>query len=188
MANLPLAFAEILIGGIVATAGITGDSFGNIIKGEITRKPLDGASSSGSSGGSASSHASGGGSGATAGSSKTVVGSVTTAELRQVAAGFGWDGAQISDWMQVISKESGGNPNATNSSSTAAYGIGQFFAGNQNRLPQAQQLALNKQKYYSYGGDPNTVIGQLLGMANYIKDRYGDPAGALQHEANYGNY
>lgn len=44
MANLPLAFAEILIGGILATAGITGDTFSNIIKGDITKIPLAGAS------------------------------------------------------------------------------------------------------------------------------------------------
>ena len=49
MANLPLAFAEILIGGIFATAGITGDTFSNIIKGEITKHPLAGSSSVASS-------------------------------------------------------------------------------------------------------------------------------------------
>ena len=45
MSNLPLAFAEILIGGIFATAGITGETFSNIIKGEITPQPLAGSSS-----------------------------------------------------------------------------------------------------------------------------------------------
>lgn len=49
MANLPLAFAEILVGGIVATAGITGDTFSNIIKGDITKIPLAGAASAASS-------------------------------------------------------------------------------------------------------------------------------------------
>lgn len=60
MSNLPLAFAEILIGGIFATAGITGESFSNIIKGEIALQPLAGSSSS-SGGGGGSSGPSGGG-------------------------------------------------------------------------------------------------------------------------------
>lgn len=50
MSNLPLAFAEILIGGIFATAGVTGNSFSDIIKGEISPQPLAGASTSTSDG------------------------------------------------------------------------------------------------------------------------------------------
>ena len=103
---------------------------------------------------------------------------------------MGWDSQEIKDWAGVIAAESGGNPAATNSSSTAAYGIGQFFAPAPNNqvLPRAQQIAANKEKYRTYGGNPNTVIGQLTAMANYIKDRYGTPAKALAHENTAGNY
>lgn len=81
MANLPLAFAEVLIGGILATAGVTGDSFSNIIKGDITKIPLAGSSGSSSV---PTGVASGTGAGAGAGSSPSlgsstgkVTGSVT---------------------------------------------------------------------------------------------------------------
>lgn len=71
MSNLPLAFAEILIGGIFATAGITGESFSNIIKGEIALQPLAGSSSSSSGGGGGgSSGPSGGASSASSAGSK----------------------------------------------------------------------------------------------------------------------
>lgn len=72
MSNLPLAFAEILIGGIIATAGVTGDSFSNIIKGEITKHPLDGSSTSSTSSSSSSSSSGGPGGGVVSGAPVSV--------------------------------------------------------------------------------------------------------------------
>lgn len=43
MANLPLAFAELLAGGLLLTAGLTGDPIEDIIAGEIKVKPFSGA-------------------------------------------------------------------------------------------------------------------------------------------------
>lgn len=169
MANLPLAFAEVLIGGVILTAGVTGKSPSEVIQGEIS-----GPSGSGSGSGTRTT---------SAGSTSTVEGSVTTADLDKVAAGFNWNALQVADWMHVISDESGGNPNAVNSSS-GAYGIGQFLA--QGGSPT--NLAPNEDKYYSYGGNPNSVMGQLEGMANYIKERYGNPGAALESENVRGWY
>ena len=49
MANLPLAFGEILVGAIILDAGWKGDSIANVVKGQATQHPLPG-SSSGSGG------------------------------------------------------------------------------------------------------------------------------------------
>lgn len=49
MANLVLAFAEILAGAVLADAGIKGASIGSVIKGEAVQQPLSGSSSSSSS-------------------------------------------------------------------------------------------------------------------------------------------
>lgn len=42
--NLPLAFAELLIGGILVDAGIKGDSIANVIKGQAKQSPVAGVS------------------------------------------------------------------------------------------------------------------------------------------------
>jgi hypothetical protein len=70
-------------------------------------------------------------------------------------------------------RESGWSPVAHNASS-GAYGIAQFING--------------PSEYYQYGGNPNTVAGQVLAFFNYIRQRYGSPAGAWAHEMNYGWY
>ena len=51
MANLPLAFAEILAGAIVIDAGIKGDSIANVVKGVATQQPLPGGGAASASGG-----------------------------------------------------------------------------------------------------------------------------------------
>ena len=112
-------------------------------------------------------------------SGRPVLGSVTTGELASIGRRMGWNASQIKDWEAVITRESGGNPNATNASS-GAYGIGQFLGSG--------GPASDRAKYYAYGGNPNTVMGQLVGMANYIKQRYGTPAGAWAHEVSAGWY
>ena len=51
MANLVLAFGEILVGAIILDAGIKGDSIPNVIKGQATQHPLSGATSTAAAGG-----------------------------------------------------------------------------------------------------------------------------------------
>lgn len=104
-------------------------------------------------------------------------------DLTKLAGQHGWNAADVTDWEAVINRESGGNQYATNSS-TGAYGIAQMLGSGGS----PSNMGPNYQKYYSYGGNPNTVWGQLVAMANYIKERYGSPAGALAHENSYGWY
>lgn len=56
MANLVLAFGEVLVGAVLLDAGIKGDSIANVVKGQATPHPLpgQGTGSSSSSGGSGS--------------------------------------------------------------------------------------------------------------------------------------
>lgn len=157
MANLPLAFAELLGGGVLAIAGISGASIADVIRGHVTMHPL----------------AAGGGQApptapaAPTGAPGAKHGLVTTAQLQLIGRAHGWSGQQISDWMSVIQAESNGTLTDTNPSS-GAYGIAQFIQG--------------PSEYYSYGGNPTTLIGQLTAMANYIAGRYGTPSAAWAHE------
>lgn len=109
----------------------------------------------------------GGGGGSTAGLSGSLVHMVD-----QLAGRFGWSG-QIGDWLRVINRESGGSMTATNASS-GAYGIAQFING--------------AGEYAQYGGNSTTMAGQLLAMANYIRQRYGTPSAAWAHEMSAGWY
>lgn len=107
--------------------------------------------------------------GSTSGLSGTLINMV-----RQIAKRMGWGPALIQDWLNVINAESGGNMSATNPTS-AAYGIAQMLA-------KSGDIAANKAKYYQYGGDSNTMAGQLLAMANYIKAQWHDPSRAWSNE------
>lgn len=87
-----------------------------------------------------------------------------------VAARLGWGGLGsplFDDWVNVENAEAGFSLTATNPSS-GAYGMAQFING--------------PSEYYTYGGNPYTYIGQAVAMANYIIQRYGNPAGAWAHE------
>jgi hypothetical protein len=95
------------------------------------------------------------------------IGQVTAAELQSLGKQYGWTGQQITDWMNVIMAESGGNPTARIPTS-GAYGIAQGITG--------------PGWYANYGGNANTGTGQLTAMANYISGRYGTPSAAWAHE------
>ena len=96
-------------------------------------------------------------------SGATVVGGITMGELTQIGKLHGWTGQQIADWASVCRSESNGTVTDTNPSS-GAYGIAQFIDG--------------PSEYAQYGGNANTVAGQLVAMANYIAQRYGNPSAA----------
>lgn len=86
---------------------------------------------------------------------------------------FPWPMSLWPDFNAVEMREAGYSLTAQNPSS-GAYGLAQFING--------------PSEYYQYGGNPYTAAGQLIAMFNYIRQRYGTPAGAWAHEVNYGWY
>lgn len=152
-------------GGIVAPAVSGGGALGSLVHASLALAARAARSYVGA-------HAPRGSAGA--GSASGLSGSLL-AIVHQIAKRMGWGPALIQDWLNVIGAESGGSMTATNPSS-GAYGIAQMYAG------LGYDLAANKAKYYQYGGDPNTLAGQLIAMANYMKDAYGGPAGAWASE------
>ncbi len=91
----------------------------------------------------------------------------------KMAALIGWTGGLWTDLNNVAMRESGWSMTAQNPTS-GAYGIAQFIDG--------------PSEYAQYGGNADTLSGQLVAFFNYIKDRYGSPAGAWQHELDFGWY
>jgi hypothetical protein len=87
--------------------------------------------------------------------------------VRQASARHGWSGTQVQDWLNVINAESGGSLTITNPSS-GAYGLAQFIQG--------------PSEYYTYGGDPHTMAGEVTAMGNYIAQRWHTPAAAWANE------
>lgn len=87
---------------------------------------------------------------------------------RALAAKYGWTGAQWDALNNVEMREAGWNANAVNKSS-GAYGI-----------PQA----LGHGHPFNLGDAP----AQIAWMLNYIKQRYGSPVNAWQHETSQGWY
>jgi TP901 family phage tail tape measure protein len=96
-------------------------------------------------------------------------GSPTVAQqtAMKMAALVGWTGAQWTALNNVAMAESGWSMTAQNPSS-GAYGIAQFING--------------PSEYAQYGGNANTLAGQLTGFFNYIAQRYGNPVNAWAHE------
>lgn len=113
----------------------------------------------------------GGSSGST--SAAPASGGSNKAVLQQVAASFGWTGAEWTALDYVEMREAGYSLTAKNSSS-GAYGMAQFING--------------PSEYAQYGGDSSTAFGQSVGMCNYIKQRYGKPSVAAAHERQSGWY
>lgn len=91
-------------------------------------------------------------------------GQVSYSQVAAIGQSHGWDQKQIDDWFyNLIPSESDGTITDTNKQS-GAYGIAQ---------------GINGPPWYSqHGGDPNTVVGQLTAMGNYIAQRYGNPSAA----------
>lgn len=96
---------------------------------------------------------------------------------QQVAQAHGWDSAQMKAFWGILWKESSSTPGHVNLHAVngtcpkCSYGAGQFLGG-----PTA---------YYKYGGNPNTVLGQLTATGAYIASRYGLPTVAYAHELQY---
>jgi hypothetical protein len=78
----------------------------------------------------------------------------------------GVDSSWVPLLSEIVKKESSFNPNAKNPKSTA-YGYGQFLSSTRSNYEKKTGLS------YS---DP---VNQLIMMAQYVKDRYGNPQNAL---------
>jgi len=163
--ELLLGIILVLGGGVVMTAGVTGSSLASVVKGapDHARAAAAGTTTTG---------------GASAQQVNTATGvaaapGAVNAGVASIAKSKGWGASQITAWLGVIARESGGSLTATNPSS-GAYGIAQFING--------------PSEYAVYGGNSTTVPGQLTAMANYIEQRYGTPANALAHENTFGWY
>ncbi|MEX1142325.1 MAG: phage tail tape measure protein [Thermoleophilaceae bacterium] len=88
--------------------------------------------------------------------------------LDQIAKARGWDAGA---WLELVMRESGGNPAAVNPSS-GAFGLGQF-------------LGSTRDAYAKFGATSTNGADQIRAMAKYIADRYGNPTAALAfHGAN----
>jgi hypothetical protein len=87
---------------------------------------------------------------------------IAMALLRQ----YGW-GSQWPAFNDLENREAGWRLTARNPSS-GAYGLAQFING--------------PSEYFQYGGNPNTALGQLTAMMNYIGQRWGSPNAADAHE------
>jgi hypothetical protein len=91
---------------------------------------------------------------------------------KQVASALaqrhGWGPSEVAAWYGVEQREDGSLSLAATNPSSGAYGLAQFING--------------PSEYYTYGGNPGTIVGQLTAMANYIAGRYGTPSAALAHE------
>lgn len=112
-----------------------------------------------------------GGGGGAGGPMPTGSGATVEALMKSMAASLGWVGALWQDLYNVEMAEAGFNIHAVNPSS-GAYGLAQGITG--------------PSWYYQWpGGNPATAAGQIIGMLDYIRSRYGSPAGAWAHEQNY---
>lgn len=93
---------------------------------------------------------------------------------QHLAASYGWTGNEWAALLALWTQESGFDNLARNPTS-GAYGIAQALPA--SKYPLAGQAA--------GGSDPTAQIRWGL---QYIKGRYGDPAGAEAHEKNFGWY
>ena len=103
----------------------------------------------------------------------TGTGGSIRALMQSMAASIGWTGALWNALDYVEMREAGYSLTATNPGS-GAYGLAQFING--------------PGEYYQYGGNPNTAVGQITGFFNYIRQRYGNPIAAANHEAAFNWY
>jgi hypothetical protein len=96
-------------------------------------------------------------------------GASVTAAVKAVADRYGWGtGVQWNDLSMLIQRESGWDPNAAN--------------------PRSSARGLFQKMTSVHGPVEPTPGGQAEWGLNYIKSRYGNPAGAWDHELKFGWY
>jgi len=92
----------------------------------------------------------------------------------QLAKQHGWGPGELQAWVGVENIEDSSYSLTAKNPTSPAYGLAQGITG--------------PGWYYGEGGNPNTLLGQLTAMANYIAKRYGTPSAALAHEHSAGWY
>jgi hypothetical protein len=112
------------------------------------------------------------------------------AAIQKAAALFGWGkGTQWDCLTSVVNAESGGNPNALNSS--GAYGIAQALGhgqsgtgcGSTGRNQYGAEYGLSKSQ--AQEANCGNAYYQAFWMMGYIKAAYGNPCSAWKHEQDY---
>jgi hypothetical protein len=110
---------------------------------------------------------------------------------RMIAGTYGWaTGTEWAALTEVISRESGGNPDAANPS--GAYGIAQALG----HAGPGDAGTVSSTAYGGYGvpaatcqaANSGNASAQLIWMMAYIKATYGDPIGAWNSEQERGYY
>ena len=165
------SLAYTAIGGVVLWSGIKGEPLSATFKGLLSGKaPAATGTQTIGSGTPATSAAPAGSNtpepSGTPGSNEAV--------LKQVAAAFGWTGAQWTALYNVEMREDASFSLTATNPTSGAYGMAQFING--------------PSEYAQYGGNSTTALGQATAMCNYIKQRYGTPEAAWAHEQSAGWY
>lgn len=119
MANLPLAFAELLAGGILIDAGIKGASIADVVKGSATAQPLDlggtdqGASSAGANSAGQDTAPAGANSPAALAEGTALTGANATQWAQQILVGLGAPAteANLNSLLAWFAHEGGGGAN-----------------------------------------------------------------------------
>lgn len=169
------SLAYTAIGGIVMWSGIKGESISATFKGLLSGQAPAGGTETIGSGTPATSTGSTGSTGSGGSNEPAPSGTSGSNEqvMKQVAAAFGWTGAQWTALYNVEMAEAGFDLTATNPKS-GAYGMAQFIDG--------------PGEYAQYGGNSTTALGQATAMCNYIKQRYGTPEAAWAFHLANGYY
>lgn len=129
MANLPLAFGEILAGGVILTAGITGNAIKDVMAGDITPQSLVGAYTGDSAGGSGNAAAAGGSVGKVPASTATPSQSSVIATAGKILEGHGLNAIAASGIIGNALQESSWNPSSVGDGGGGLWG---FTAGNKS--------------------------------------------------------
>lgn len=157
MANLPLAFAELLAGGILITAGTTGDSIGDVMKGQIVTHPLPGSTSSSGGSGTAAGAAASSSSGATPkkGAPGTYVNPVPGSTASRVDQGVDYTGKSF--------LALGNSKILASDTSNGGWGGGGYIAGQLLDGPYA-----GKVWYMAEGLLPHVSVGDVVNAGQSI--------------------
>jgi hypothetical protein len=179
------AVAEVVAGAVLFWSGFKGQTLKttltDLLKGQAPASsgeapPTIGVSDSSS----ASSSGAAGGNASAPAAPASVSGNVAMGKL--MAAAYGWTGAEWNALYDLWERESGWSNTAENSSS-GAYGIAQALGhGPTNQYP-ASYMSANPPPAGS-----SSAQSQIAWGLSYIKETYGDPIAAWDHEESEGWY
>jgi hypothetical protein len=109
---------------------------------------------------------------------------------KMLATSFGWTGDNWNALVALWTRESGWNNTATNSGS-GAFGIAQSLHGTVGGVGGNEYSASDPEGLSAAqlaGANEGNAYDQILWGLNYIKNTYGSPAAAWEHEQAQGWY